>query len=119
MPRVLVRLSGSATGKPAILDGFGDVRGANGVAAGEVGDGPGDLEDAVPGPGREIELAGRLFEQLAAGFVRGAAGIDFGGTEPGIGFVLARLLPLLGDFHPTADSGRGFALRLSGQGVGG
>ena len=37
----------------AVLDGFGEVLGGDGVLAGQVGDGAGDLEDAVMGTGRE------------------------------------------------------------------
>ena len=39
----------------AVADGFGDVGGLYGVAAIEVGNGAGHLEDAVVGTGREVE----------------------------------------------------------------
>ena len=41
----------------AVLDGFGDVFGGNSSGAGEVGDGAGDLEDAVVGAGAEAQAA--------------------------------------------------------------
>jgi len=36
-----------------VLDGFEQVRGVDLLAAGQIGDGAGDLEDAVIGPGGE------------------------------------------------------------------
>lgn len=89
MPRVSRRLA-SATSEAPVLDGFGDMGGADVVAAGQIGDGPGDFQNAVPGAGRQIKLRRRLLQQLAAGFVRLAAGIDFLGAQAGVGLVLAK-----------------------------
>lgn len=55
----------------AVLDRFEDVVGAELVLSGEVGDGAGDLEDAIVGAGGEIELLHSLLEEL------GALGGDF------------------------------------------
>lgn len=117
MPRVLRRLS-SATREPPVLDGFGDVGGADIVAPGQIGDGAGDFEDAVPGTGRQIELRRGLFEQFAAGLVRLAAGVDFLRVEAGVGLGLAGGLPGQGSFDPGAHRRRGLSLGLVGQRVG-
>ena len=67
--------------------------GKNGLAAGQIGDGPGDFEDAVPGTGRQVKLGGCLLQQFATGRVGLAAGIDLLAAQPGIGFLLALVLP--------------------------
>ncbi len=100
MPRVLRGLC-SATRKAPVLDGLGDVRGANFVTAGQVGNSARHFENAVPGAGRQVELRCRLFEQLAASFIRLTAGVDFLGAQAGIGLALAGLLPGLGGFDPA------------------
>ena len=79
MPRVLRGLL-SATGEAPVLDGFGDVGGTDVVAAGQIGDGPGDFQDAMPGAGRQIELC-----MVAARFG------DVGGRE--IASVIAEAFP--------------------------
>ena len=49
----------------------------------------------MPGAGRQIELRRCLLQQLAAGSVGLAAGIDLLGAQTGIGLLLAGMLPLL------------------------
>src|SRR5574343_1413375 len=117
MPRVLRGLP-SATGEPPVLDGFGDMGGTDGVATGQVGDGASDFQDAVPGAGRQIELRRGLAQQFTAGFVWLTAGIDFAGTQAGIGFLLAGLLPAQRGLDPGANGGRAFAVGLACQRIG-
>ena len=78
-----------ATGQASVLDRLGDVRRPHCRAAGEVGDGAGDLENAVPGARREIQPLAGLLEQAGTGRIRRAMGFDLGGRQPGIRFVLA------------------------------
>ena len=118
MPRVSRRAAASATGEASILDGLGDVRGADIIAGSQIGDGPGDFEDAMPGAGREVELGGGLLQQLVAGRVGLATGIDFLGAQPGIRFLLPGMLAVLGLFDTGANNGRRFAIGLAGQAFG-
>ena len=101
----LPALAGRLTLRPiiaiqtAILDGFGEVLGGDGGGMIEVGDGAGDLEDAVVGAGGEAHAADGHFEGAFAGVVE-SAGVLHG----------ARL------FHAGADLarrlGRGYAAQL-------
>lgn len=50
----------------AVLDGFGDMFGAYVVGAGEVGDRPPHLQDAVVRPGGESDFRDRHFEQFVS-----------------------------------------------------
>ena len=49
----------------AVLDGLEEVRRLYPIAGGQVGDGPGDLEDAVVGAGGEAEALHGLLEQIS------------------------------------------------------
>ena len=90
----------SAELEGAVLDGFGDVLGADGLAAGQVRDGPGDLQHAVIAPRRHAERVEGLLHEHGAVLVqlaepaqlrglhigvaaRGAAGIAGGLDGPG------------------------------------
>ncbi len=53
----------------AIADGLGDVLALNLLAAGEVGDGAGHLEDAAVGAGREFEVLHGRAKHVEAGGV--------------------------------------------------
>ena len=75
MPRVL-RGVGSATGETPVLDGLGDMRRTDFVAAGEIGDGAGDLQDAVVCSGGEALFIHRAFEKRFALSVEGAMFAD-------------------------------------------
>ena len=56
---------GEAPIQAAVLDGLGNVGGGEGLHAGKIGYGPGDLEDAVIGPGAQAEhVDGGLKESL-------------------------------------------------------
>ena len=76
----------------AVLDGLADVLGLDGVVPGEIGDGPGHLEDAVVGAGGEVEFAGGELEEFRAGAVQVAVGTDLSGLEAGVGRAAARVL---------------------------
>ena len=58
----------------AVLDGFGDVDCAQGRHAFMVGQGAGDLEDAVEGPGGEPQALKGVFEESLACAVQPAGG---------------------------------------------
>src|SRR5438876_4863844 len=49
-----------------VLDGFGDVRGADGLGALEVGDGARDFQNAVVGAGAQTQAGHGVFEQAFA-----------------------------------------------------
>ena len=51
---------GLSTGEAAVLDGLGNVRGFEISAVSKVGNGSCNLEDAMPGAGREVELGAGL-----------------------------------------------------------
>lgn len=115
MPRVLLRAGSSATGEAPVLDGLGDVRCPNLGAVGEIGNGSCNLENAMPGSRRKIELGGGLFEQLAAGVVRGTCGIDLGCAQAGIRLLLSRRLACPGGIDTLAYAGRAFTVCLADQ----
>lgn len=57
--------SSTGTVETSVLDCLGDVFGPDGLGPGEVGDGAGDLQDSVVGPGREAQPGdGRLQQSL-------------------------------------------------------
>ncbi len=56
----------------AVLQRFGQVGGGNIHAAGKVGDGAGEFEDAVVGAGGELQLVHGGAHQSSAGFIQGA-----------------------------------------------
>lgn len=95
------------------------MRRADIVAAGEVGNGSGNLEYAVPGAGRQVELRRGLLEQLAARLVRLTTGVDFPRVEAGVGLGLAGRLPGQGGFDPRTHRGRGFPFSPFGKRFGG
>ena len=70
------RLQSRSRGQPfagyAVGDGFGDVDAAGLGCAVEIGEGAGDLHDAVIGAGGEFHLVGSVAQELKA------AGIDIG-----------------------------------------
>ena len=97
-----------------ILDGFDDVGGLDLGGAGEVGDGSGDLEDAVEGSDGEAEAAEGVVEELLAGAIDtaveaevfgGHGGVDGGGR----GEAEAGELAVAGLLDASGDSGGGFA----------
>lgn len=53
-----------------ILHRFGDMRRLDLLGAGEIGNGAGQLEDAVVGAGAEMQLAHGCLEQILAGSVK-------------------------------------------------
>ena len=67
---ILLRRSTHGPIEGAVLDRLGDVGGGDGVGAGEVGDGAGDLEDAGVGAGGEAEPVGDELQHPVAGGVR-------------------------------------------------
>lgn len=119
MPRRSGAMLRSATAETAVLNGFGDVRGAYFRTVGEVGDGPGNLENAVPGPGREVELQAGFGEQAPAVGVCDAMRINFGRAEAGVGFILPGHLARQRGFDPAAHRRRTFAVSLFCQSLGG
>src|SRR5574343_707374 len=92
-PRVFGRFS--AMGESAVLDGLGNMRGADGGAVGQIGDRAGDFEGSVPGAGREAEWGGRLLQQLAGAGFGIALPVEFGAFEPRVGDRLAGSLARL------------------------
>src|SRR6266487_5366833 len=58
----------------AELDGFGDVVGGEAFGGGQVGDGAGDLEDAIVGAGAEVLLRHGQLEEVEGRGVERAMG---------------------------------------------
>jgi len=99
----------------AVLDRLQQLRRGDFFRAGEVGDGAGNLEDAVVSPGGEAELLHGLLQQVAEGGVNHAMSADLGVGHAGVGGDAGAGKPCLlagaGGVGAGAD-GRG---RLSGQ----
>ena len=66
------------------MDGLEEVGGGDPFGSGEVGDGPGDAEDAVIGAGGEAEFFHRLLEEVALRPFEGAGFAEFAATEQGV-----------------------------------
>ena len=75
-----------------VLNRLGEVLLADMLTAFEVGDGPGDLEDAGEGAGRKAEPVGDQFQHPVAGGVQFAVFPEVAGVHLG---VAVDLLPLL------------------------
>src|ERR1017187_9097692 len=68
----------------AVLDGFGEVLGGDGGGFIEVGDGAGNFEDAVVGPGGEAHASDGDFAVALAGIVESADFADIAGGHAGV-----------------------------------
>uniref|UniRef100_E6PYE0 Uncharacterized protein n=1 Tax=mine drainage metagenome TaxID=410659 RepID=E6PYE0_9ZZZZ len=69
----------------AVLDGFSEVTDGEGFGAFEVGDGAGDLENAVVGAGAEALLLHGAFEQPLGVCAEVAVGANLAGSHLGVG----------------------------------
>ena len=77
----------------AILDGFGRMRGADRVLAGEIRDGARELEHAVIGAGRQVEPRDGLLEKRLGGILGGAIFFQLARAELAVRLALAGGLP--------------------------
>ena len=98
----------------AVADGFGQVGGLDGLAAFQVGNGAGYLEDTVVGAGREVEACHGAFQQGEAALIgTGVEGEQTAGhlcIAVDSGYLgVALLLHLSGTDHAFADDGARFA----------
>ena len=66
------------------MDGLQEVRGGDPFGPGQVGDGAGDAEDAVVGPGGEAEFFHGLLQQVALRLLEGAGCAEFPAAEQGV-----------------------------------
>jgi len=100
----------------SILDRFGDVRRTDVRIPGQVGDGPGDLEDAIVGPGAESQLGHGHLQKLFPFGADGAMPLDVLRTHLGVGIDLSAFEPpeldVTGGAHPFPDLFRAFGLDL-------
>ena len=65
---------------------------------GQIGNSPGQLEDAVIGAGAQLHLLHGGFEQIGAGFVNRAELADFGRPHIGVGLQGSAFKPLLAEW---------------------
>ena len=89
-------------GLPPVLNGFGEMRWGDVVAAGQIGHAARQLEHAVIGACRQIQSGDRLLEQRFPGGIRSAELFDFLCAEPGIGLALPRHLTCTRRLHAVA-----------------
>src|SRR4051794_22447592 len=103
----------------AVLQGLGDVRRADTVASGQIGEGAGDAAHAGDGAGGQSEELDGALEQAVTGLVESPLAIQLGSVEAGIGRAPARRppgeLPRARRDHPSPDDGARLASRLAGQ----
>ena len=102
------------------MDGLEDVVGAELPCPGEIGDGAGDLENAIVGAGGEVEGLHRLFEKLGTLGVDGAVLTHNLGTHIGVGadvgkFGKAGALEIAASHDALAHGGGGLALFIRGE----
>ena len=98
----------------AILDRFANVVGGDVFGIGEVGDGAGDLEDAIVSAGAEVQLGHGHLHHAFGGFVEGAMALEELGGHAGVAADLGILgealaLDVARFFHALADGGGGLA----------
>ena len=97
-----------------ILQRFREVVGLDGVAAVEVGDGAGELEDAVKGAGAELELGHRRLHERFARLVELAVLAHLGRSHVGVGLV--QQAPVALRREGIFGQGLGEAVALDGAG---
>ena len=101
------------------MNGFGNVRGEDGLGCRQVGDGARHLEDAMVRACREIETRNRLFEQAATSGIGLTVVVHFLGGQVSVGLALAGQLSSAGGGDALAHDMRRFAARQSLQVFGG
>jgi hypothetical protein len=103
----------------SVLNRLGQMLLADLFAAGEVGNGAGDFEDAGVGAGGETEAVGDHLHQFLSGLVEGAELSDLARFHGGVADCAATgetfPLDLPGSFHSGADGGGGFSIRRIGK----
>src|SRR5439155_15844764 len=96
-----------ATVEGPVLDGFGDVRGADGLGTLEVGDGARDFQNTVVGAGAQTQAGHGVFEQAFAVGRNIAILADLSRAHLGVAVNLFTLVELelaaQGRHHPRAD----------------
>ena len=102
----------------SVADGFGDVVALDILLTGEVGDGAGDLDDALVGSGGEVEVGHGTLQHLIAWSVELGVLMKQGGIHLGVAMdALDALVPLLLNlprFDDTlTDGGRRLTLRCT------
>lgn len=102
----------------SVLDRFGDVAGVDLLFSRQVGDGAGQLEDAVVGAGGETQGVEGLLQQIPGLRIQAAVTADEGWRHGGVvenpGSLVAFRLDGMGTGHPFPDGGGGFPF-LSGR----
>ena len=92
-----------------ILDCLGNLVDANIALSGQVGQGPGNLQDPIIGPGGEAQFVHRGFQQTLGIQANGAMRTNMPTAHPGVakdpGPCKTPGLNLAGHFHPFADGG--------------
>ena len=98
-----------------VLNGFGDMGGADVFLRSQVGDGAGDLEDAVVGAGAETEFGHRRLQELLGIGANGAEFLYLPRPHLGVGVdfppLEAEELPLPSASHPFPDALRALPFR--------
>ena len=102
-----------------VLDGLGEMARPDVLHASQVGDGAGQLEQAVVGARRKLELAHGRFHQRARGIVQDAEFAHFRRAHICIAADISSLeappLALAGRFHPETNGFRRFPKSLVAQ----
>ena len=97
----------------AVLDGFEEVGRGDGAGPGEIGDSARDLENAIVGAGREVQLFHGLLQQDSKGAIDGTMLADLrmghAGVDSGARAGEACVLPSTGGLDPGADGRRWLA----------
>ena len=98
----------------SVLDRLGDMRRTNTLAVIQVGDGAGELQDAVDGPGREAQAFEGGVEETAGVGLQDAIAVQVFGAHGGVGRGGAVTEALLLDASRGEDSSGDLGARLTG-----
>ena len=84
-------------------------------AAGQVGDGAGQAQDAVVGAGRPLKSLHGIAQQRFAAAVRLAQAVDLARAEVAVALALAQQLSVGGTLHAGGNGAGGFAFGIGAE----
>nr|KAJ9631419.1 hypothetical protein H2204_008146 [Knufia peltigerae] len=100
--------AGSSPIQLPVADGLSKMRGLDGLAFGQIGNGACHPQDAMHRPRRQLQALDGVFQQVLVGFAQTRARTQGGGRQVRVE-ATTRLLPRMCRFHPRTYAGAGLA----------